>query len=48
MKQENWTKKELEASVVAYIEMRTKEKRNEKFVKKENQQQKHKIFLLKD
>lgn len=35
MKQKNWTKKELEASVTAYIEMRTKEKRNEKFVKKE-------------
>ena len=35
MKQKNWTKKELEASVTAYIEMRTKEKRNEKFVKKD-------------
>ena len=34
-KPKNWTKKELEASVVAYLEMRTKEKRNEKFVKKE-------------
>ncbi len=35
MKRKNWTKKELEASVEAYLEMRTKEKRNEKFVKKE-------------
>ena len=35
MKRKNWTKKELEASVLAYIDMRTKEKRHEKFIKKE-------------
>jgi len=35
MKRKNWTKKELEASVEAYIEMRSKEERNEKFIKKD-------------
>ena len=35
MKRKNWTKKQLEASVESYIEMRNKEKRNEKFIKKE-------------
>ncbi len=35
MKGRDWTKKELEASVIAYLDMRNKELRNEKFIKKE-------------
>lgn len=35
MQKKSWTKKELEASVIAYLEMRDKELKHEKFIKKD-------------
>ena len=37
MQKKSWTKKELEASVIAYLEMRDKELKHEKFINKLNQ-----------